>query len=240
MRQGQEGHAEQGGLAQDPDGYSMHLSPPPTAVACSASQPPGAPYTAPRHSHSHGYDGRDAGVGSVASAEREQAHMMSSSPVRHEPPGSSPFKSSSQRTFVDDNIHIDADIDVTAADALDPVNGQQQDPDATFRLRASQRQLSRPGTDIGNSNSILSTAPAQAVRAQKGRGREIGDMDTDGEAEMEMDIEELEREWGEYRGANSLLYQLVRTGLFVVHHWTPDGKRFRPLRAEPSGIRDRV
>jgi hypothetical protein len=40
--------------------------------------------------------------------------------------------------------------------------------------------------------------------------------------EVEMEMEELEKEWGEYRGANSLLYQLVRPSKLstvVLNRW---------------------
>lgn len=99
---------------------------------------------------------------------------MSSSPIRHEPPGSSPFKA-------------------------EPSSSQ------VHALRGIARGIHGGGYEPGSS---------QTIRAG-GDGNEMEEMDQDGEDDdemvdtMEWDKDELDREWGEYRGANSVLYDLV-------------------------------
>ena len=111
---------------------------------------------------------------------------MSSSPIRHEPPGSSPFKSSEPSTF--QAIHHSSI----------PVS------DSSGTIRASQRHRNgiisdREGTEIDD------------TQQGSGGGEGYGGQDFQQDDAMgdEVDMEELEKEWGEYRGANSLLYELV-------------------------------
>ena len=149
-------------------------------------QSPDAPYTAPRPSQRPREASNSYGGDGIASSSRNSGHVMSSSPIRHEPPGSSPFKSSEPST----------------SQAIQHSNVPVSDSSGT--IRASQRHRigifsDRECTEIGNTWQ-------GAGRGEGYSGQHIQQDDAMGD---EVDMEELEKEWGEYRGANSLLYELV-------------------------------